>query len=46
MKTSMIAASAMLAGTSTKNMDPVSWIYLPAGTCSKVAGGSTTPKAS
>jgi uncharacterized membrane protein len=25
--------------------DPKSWIYVPAGTCAKIAGGSTTPKA-
>lgn len=25
--------------------DPKSWIYVPAGTCAKIAGGSTAPKA-
>jgi uncharacterized membrane protein len=39
-------ASHSCAGTSTKNMDPASWIYVPAGTCSKISGGSTMPKSS
>ena len=25
--------------------DPKSWIYVPAGTCAKIQGGSTMPKA-
>lgn len=25
--------------------DPQSWIYVPVGTCAKINGGSTTPKA-
>ena len=38
-------ATHACAGTSTKDMDGASWIYVPAGTCDKIAGGSTTPKA-
>jgi uncharacterized membrane protein len=29
--------------TSTKDNDPQSWIYVPAGTCKKITGGSTAP---
>jgi len=36
-------ATHSCAGTSTKNMDPASWIYVPAGTCAKIAGGSNQP---
>jgi len=32
------------AGTSTKDSQPDAWIYVPAGTCSKIAGGSTEMK--
>jgi uncharacterized membrane protein len=32
------------AGTSTKDADSASWIYVPAGTCQKIVGGSLTPK--
>ena len=38
-------ATHSCAGTSTKNMDPASWIYVPAGTCAKLTGGSSEPKA-
>ena len=38
-------ATHACAGTSTKDMDGASWIYVPAGTCDKIAGGSTAPKA-
>jgi uncharacterized membrane protein len=30
-------------GTSAKDRDPGSWIYVPAGTCKKIAGGDTKP---
>ncbi|MET1027800.1 MAG: DUF2282 domain-containing protein [Dongiaceae bacterium] len=30
-------------GTASRNNDPQSWIYLPAGTCAKIKGGSTGP---
>ena len=33
------------AGEAKMAMDPKSWIYVPAGTCTKIQGGSTTPKA-
>ena len=36
-------ASHSCAGTATKDMDHASWIYVPAGTCAKIAGGSTMP---
>jgi uncharacterized membrane protein len=31
------------AGQGTKNSDKSSFVYLPAGACEKIAGGSTTP---
>ncbi len=31
------------AGQGTRNSDKDSFVYLPAGACSKVAGGSLTP---
>jgi uncharacterized membrane protein len=31
------------AGESTKAKDPASWIYVPAGTCKKIEGGTTKP---
>ncbi len=33
------------AGMATIAKDPASWIYVPAGTCQKIQGGSLTPKA-
>jgi len=35
-------ATHSCAGTSTKDRDKSSWIYVPAGTCTKIVGGSTT----
>jgi uncharacterized membrane protein len=32
------------AGQGTKDSDKASFVYLPAGACSKIAGGSTSPK--
>ena len=32
------------AGEATRANDPKSWIYLPAGTCAKIQGGSLAPK--
>ena len=32
-------------GESKVANDPVSYVYVPVGTCQKIAGGSTTPKA-
>jgi uncharacterized membrane protein len=32
-------------GESRVANDPKSWIYVPAGTCAKIQGGSTMPKA-
>src|SRR6266403_1389946 len=29
--------------TSTRDNDPNAWIYVPVGTCDKIAGGSTAP---
>ena len=31
-------------GTSKLNSDPKAWIYVPAGYCERIVGGSTTPK--
>lgn len=33
------------AGTSTADNQGDAWIYIPAGTCAKLTGGSTDPKA-
>jgi uncharacterized membrane protein len=32
-------------GDSRVASDPKSWIYVPVGTCAKIQGGSTSPKA-
>ncbi|HUA24923.1 MAG TPA: DUF2282 domain-containing protein [Steroidobacteraceae bacterium] len=32
------------AGQSTRNSDKESFVYLPVGACSKIAGGSTSPR--
>ena len=32
-------------GHVTTDRDPEAWIYVPKGTCEKIAGGSPTPKA-
>jgi uncharacterized membrane protein len=32
-------------GDSRLANDPKSWIYVPTGTCAKIQGGSTSPKA-
>ena len=31
-------------GTSKLNSDPKAWIYVPAGYCERIVGGSKTPK--
>ena len=36
-------ASASCAGTQKKDAQADAWIYVPAGTCQKIAGGSTMP---
>jgi uncharacterized membrane protein len=33
------------AGEAKQASDPKSWIYVPVGTCGKIQGGSTAPKA-
>jgi len=33
------------AGEAKQAGDPKSWIYVPVGTCTKIQGGSTSPKA-
>ena len=38
------SATHNYAGTATKAKDPSSWVYLPKGTCEKIAGGATSPK--
>ena len=37
-------SSHACSGQSTVDRDPESWVYLPAGTCEKIAGGSLQPK--
>jgi len=36
-------ATSSCAGTSRRDMQADAWIYLPAGTCGRIAGGSTEP---
>jgi uncharacterized membrane protein len=38
-------ATHSCAGTATADAQPDSWIYVPKGTCDKIAGGSLEPKA-
>jgi len=38
-------ASHSCAGTASADSMPDSWIYVPVGTCEKIAGGSLKPKA-
>jgi uncharacterized membrane protein len=38
-------ATHSCAGTATADAAGDSWIYVPAGTCDKIAGGSLEPKA-
>ena len=38
-------ATHSCAGTATKDAQGDSWVYVPAGTCDKLAGGSAQPKA-
>ncbi|MDZ4737829.1 MAG: DUF2282 domain-containing protein [Rhodospirillaceae bacterium] len=38
-------ATSSCAGTSTADNQGDAWIYVPAGTCEKIAGGSLEPKA-
>ncbi len=37
-------ATHSCAGTATKAKDAASWLYVPSGTCAKIAGGSLTAK--
>ena len=37
-------ANSSCAGTSRRDQQGDAWIYIPAGSCDKVVGGSTTPK--
>ncbi len=38
-------ATHSCAGTSTADLQGDSWIYVPAGTCAKIAGAASQPKA-
>lgn len=38
-------ATHSCAGTSTKDGQGDAWIYVPAGTCDKLVGGSLSPRA-
>ena len=38
-------ASSSCAGTSRRDGQKDAWIYVPAGTCDKLVGGSSQPKA-
>jgi len=37
-------ANSSCAGTSKRDMQADAWVYLPSGTCGKIAGGSLEPK--
>lgn len=37
-------AKSSCAGTSTRDNDPETWIYVPKGTCEKIAGGRVVGK--
>jgi len=37
-------ATSSCAGTSRRDTQADAWIYLPAGTCGRIAGGSIEPK--
>ena len=37
-------ATSSCAGTATADNQGDAWIYVPAGTCEKIAGGSLEPK--
>ncbi|HEX2891431.1 DUF2282 domain-containing protein [Vineibacter terrae] len=37
-------AASSCAGTSKRDSQADAWLYVPAGTCTKLVGGSTTPK--
>lgn len=39
-------ATSSCAGTSKRDAQADAWVYVPAGTCDKIVGGSTAPKAS
>lgn len=39
-------ATSSCAGTSRRDMQIDAWIYLPAGTCARIAGGNLEPKRS
>ena len=38
-------ATSSCAGTSKRDNQGDAWIYVPAGTCEKIVGGSNEPKA-
>ena len=40
------STSHQCGGTADVDHDPDAWIYVPAGVCEKIAGGSTAPKKS
>ncbi|MCG8504776.1 MAG: DUF2282 domain-containing protein [Sphingomonadales bacterium] len=44
-KNDCATANSSCAGSSTEDRQADAWIYVPAGTCAKIAGGSTTPQA-
>lgn len=37
-------SSAACAGTAKQDRQADAWIFVPAGTCGKIAGGNTSPK--
>jgi uncharacterized membrane protein len=45
-KNDCATVTSSCAGTAKRDNQPDSWVYVPAGTCDKIVGGSTTPKQS
>jgi uncharacterized membrane protein len=39
-------SSSACAGTAKQDRQADAWIFVPTGTCGKIAGGSTSPKTS
>ena len=43
-KNDCFTAKSACAGTAKQDTQPDAWIYIPAGTCDKIVGGSLQPK--
>ncbi len=43
-KNDCASATTSCAGTASRDNDPGAWIYVPKGTCAKIAGGKVVSK--